>query len=267
MLGAILGDIIGSAYEVSPVKTKDFALFTPGSGFTDDTVLTVAVADTLMRGSDLVDTFYAYLERYPRVGWGRIFASWAKVKDPDPYNSWGNGAAMRVSPVAWFCQSLEEVLAVAERTAAVTHNHPDGIRSAQAVAGALFLARHGRSKAEIRAFAARTGGYDLDRTLAGIRPGYDFKVDAIFSVPEALIAFLESDGVEDAIRNAVSLGGDADTQGCIAGAIAEGFHGPVPHDLAHEVLSRLDDFLRERVIAFCAQHVVPRRREAAHGPA
>ncbi len=267
MLGAILGDIIGSVYEVSPVKTKDFALFTPGSGFTDDTVLTVAVADALMRGSELVDTFHAYFERYPRVGWGRIFASWAKVRDRDPYGSWGNGAAMRVSPVGWFCRSLDEVLAMAERTAAVTHSHPDGVRSAQAVAGALFLARQGRSKADIRAFAARTGGYDLDRTLAGIRPAYAFQVDAIFSVPEALIAFLESDGVEDAIRNAVSLGGDADTQGCIAGAIAEGFHGRVPQDLAHEALSRLDDFLRARVIAFCAQHVLPRRPEAAHDSA
>jgi ADP-ribosylglycohydrolase len=265
MLGAIIGDVIGSVYEVIPVKYKDFKLFHEGSGFTDDTVLTVAVADHLMSGADLVGLFHDYYAKYPRVGYGKTFAAWAKVKDRDPYDSWGNGSAMRVSPVAWRYDSLEEVLAGAAASAAVTHNHPEGIAAAKAVAGAIFLARTGASKAAIRDFASGIAKYDLSRTIADIRPAYKFEVYAVYSVPEAIISFLESDSVEDAIRTAISLGGDADTQACIAGAIAEAYYGGVPDLLKIEALGRMDRFLHDRITDFCTRFVNAKYSRRTHG--
>jgi len=251
MIGAIAGDMIGSVYETSPIKTVEFPLFSPESCFTDDTVMTIAMAEVLLADEpyDFVTAMKTWFNRYPHVGYGKTFARWAAhPTDREPYQSWGNGSAMRVSPVAWACASIEEVLRVAAASAAVTHDHPEGIAGAQAVAGCVFLARTGATKAEIRAFAAGIYGARLDRTLASIRPGYGFDVSCRGSVPEAIIAFLEAESVEGALRNAVSLGGDSDTQACIAGAIAEGFYGGVPESIRVETLKRLPDDLRTMAV-------------------
>ncbi len=244
MLGAIAGDMIGSIYEWQNCKSKDFTLFSRRSHFTDDTVLTVAIADTLLNQGDYVDNFHRYYAWFPLAGYGKNFTLWATFKHRDPYNSWGNGAAMRVSPVAYAGDALDTVLQMAMASAAVTHNHPDGIRGAQATAAAIFLARIGHSKAEIKTYVESTFGYDLNRTLAEIRPCYRFDVSCQGSVPQAIIAFLESTDFEDAIRNAVSIGGDSDTIACITGGIAQAFYGGVPAPIATEVLTRLDPRLR-----------------------
>lgn len=228
MQGAVLGDIMGSMYERTPIKTKDFTLFSAGSRFTDDTVLTLAVAEAILTGSPYAPLFKSWARRYPRAGYGQRFALWALSEDALPGNSFGNGSAMRVSPVGWAFDDLETVLAEAARSAEPTHNHPEAIAAAQAVAGAVFLARSGKDKKDIRQFAAERLGCDMTRTVEGIRPGYRFSSSAAQSVPEAIIAFLDSTSFEDAVRNAISLGGDADTQACIAGALAEAFYGPVP---------------------------------------
>jgi ADP-ribosylglycohydrolase len=241
MLGAIAGDIIGSVYEADNIKTPHFhPLFDDFARRTDDTVLTVAVAEWLLSGSDLVDTFKSYFRRYPNVGYGGTFIRWCMSLSRKPYNSWGNGSAMRVSPVGWAFDSLEETLDWARRSAEVTHNHPEGIKGAQATAAAIFLARTGASKAVIHNTLERTFGYDLTRSLDMIRPTYQFDVSCQGSVPEAIIAFLESEGFEDAVRKAVSLGGDSDTIACIAGGIAGAAYG-VPLEIRTEVLERLDD--------------------------
>jgi ADP-ribosylglycohydrolase len=240
MLGAIAGDVIGSVHEGAGTKTKHFPLFTTYSRFTDDTVLTVAVAEALLDGRDYVDVFHESFHAYPHAGYGGMFIGWCVERRRDPYFSFGNGAAMRVAPIAWAFDSLEDVLREAERCAAVTHDHPEGIRGAQATAAAIYLARTGRDKAEIRQLVASRFGYDLDRTLDDIRPRYDFQVSCQRSVPESMLAFLESMDFEDAVRNAVSLGGDADTMACIAGAIAEAHYGEVPARIADPVRVRLE---------------------------
>jgi len=250
MLGAIAGDVIGSAHEGSATKTKDFPLFTPESRFTDDTVLTVAVADCLLHQREYVDVLHDYFHAYPAAGYGGTFIRWAFYKQREPYTSWGNGSAMRVSPIAYMCTTLEEVLGEAKRSAEVTHNHEQGIRGAQATAAAIFLARTGSSKEQIRRYTEEQFGYFLDESLADLRPTYHFDVSCQGSVPQSIIAFLESNDFEDAIRNAISLGGDADTMACIAGAIAEAFYGGVPPQIAEPVLARLDDRLRSIVGAF-----------------
>jgi len=250
MIGAIAGDIIGSVYEARPLKSKAFRLFREDSCFTDDTVLTVAVADVLLNGGNYASTLKAYYRRYPHRGFGYSFARWAASPEVAPYGSYGNGAAMRVSPVAWARTDLDQVLAEARTSAEVTHNHPEGIKGAQATAAAVFLARSGEQKSAIRHYLAVRFGYDLGRALDVIRPGYRFDVSCQGSVPEAIIAFLESDSFEDAIRSAVSLGGDSDTQACIAGAIAEAYYGGVPGDVAAEVVERLDVNLAATVSAF-----------------
>lgn len=246
MLGAIIGDIVGSVYEWHNIKTKEFPFFRKDCTFTDDTVMTVAVAAALMNGGgedDFVAAMRDYGRRYPGRGYGGRFGSWLFSEDPQPYNSWGNGSAMRVSPVAWAFNTLAEVERIAERSAAVTHNHPEGIRGARATAAAIFMARTGRSKPEIKSYIEQQYGYDLARTLREIRPGYRFNESCQRTVPEAIIAFLESTGFEDAVRNAISLGGDSDTLACITGSIAEGCYG-IPEDIRQEALSRLDDGLR-----------------------
>ena len=250
MLGAIAGDIIGSRFEAWPCKGKDFELLTPQSRFTDDSVLTVAVAESLMEGIPFWQNLKTYFRRYPLAGYGGSFAVWAASDSSQPYSSFGNGSAMRVSPVGWLCHQEDQVLAQAEQSAAATHNHPEGIKGAQAVAQAVFLARNGRSKEAIRRVIQTRFNYDLSRTLEAIRPGYSFDVTCQGSVPEALIAFFEADDYEDAVRNAVSLGGDSDTQACIAGGVAEAFFGGVPEPIALEALKRLDDHLRHRVQRF-----------------
>jgi ADP-ribosylglycohydrolase len=253
MLGAIAGDVIGSVHEGARTKTKDFPLFTPDSTFTDDTVLTVAVADCLLHGRDYVDALHDYFDAYPDAGYGGAFFWWASSRRREPYNSWGNGSAMRVSPVAYVGATLAEALEEAKRCAEVTHNHEQGLRGAQATAAAVFLARTGSSKEQIRQYTEEQFGYFLDESLADIRPTYPFDVSCQGSVPQSIIAFLESDSYEDAVRNAISLGGDADTMACIAGAIAEAFYGGVPEDIRVRTLAALDERLRGVVEEFIAR--------------
>jgi ADP-ribosylglycohydrolase len=252
MLGAIAGDIIGSPYEGRgrQIKTTEFPLFQDYSRFTDDTVLTIAVGHAILTDVDYGSAIRDFARRYPRAGYGGSFYSWMFSDDSLPYNSWGNGSAMRVSPVGWAFDSLEEVLEQSERSAAVTHNHPEGVKGAQATALAVFLARQGESKQNIKQEIARRFSYDLNRTLDEIRPAYHFDVSCQGSVPESIIAFLESDSFEDAVRNAISLGGDSDTMACIAGGIAQAFYGGVPGGIEEEVRKRLPGELWEIVERF-----------------
>lgn len=242
LLGAIAGDVIGSVYEFSPVKEWNFPLFTEDSKFTDDTVMTVANADWLLTGGSLVDIMRDYGKRYPWAGYGGRFFRWLLCDDnPQPYNSWGNGSAMRVSPVGWAFDTLEETLDAAKRSAEVTHNHPEGIKGAQATAACIFLARIGESKQEIKKYVEETFAYDLSRTCNEIRPTYSYDISCQGTVPESIIAFLESTDYENAIRLTISLRGDADTMGAITGGIAEAYYGGVPAAIKEEVLKRLPD--------------------------
>ena len=250
MLGAIAGDIIGSVYEWNNIKTKEFNLFTPWSRYTDDTVLTVALADAILTRKRYGEVMKAYYHQYPGAGYGGTFVKWASSDDTTPYNSWGNGSAMRTSPVGYAYATLEEVLAKAEHFAGFTHNHPEGVKGAKAVSSAIFLARSGSSKKEIKSFITDTIGYDLSRSLSDIRPGYRFDVSCQGSVPEALTAFLESVSYEDAVRNAVSIGGDSDTIACIAGGIAEAYYGEVPSGIRRQALDILDERLKHIVASF-----------------
>ena len=239
MIGAIAGDIIGSVYEHHPIKTKDFPLFGSMSRFTDDTVMTVAVADAILTGRPYVESIREIGRRYPDAGYGGTFIRWLHSDDAQPYNSWGNGAAMRVSPVGFAGTSEGQVLSHAKMTAEISHNHPEGIRGAHATALAIFLARKGALKEQIRARISDEFSYDMNRTVDDIRPKYKFDVSCQGTVPEAIIAFLDSRSYVDAVRNAVSLGGDSDTLACIAGGIAEAFYGGVTDDIVDEVKKRL----------------------------
>jgi ADP-ribosylglycohydrolase len=244
MLGAIAGDIIGSVFEHDPVKTVSFPLFSSHSRFTDDTVLTIAVAYAILRDGDYAAALKAFARNYPGAGYGMSFYRWMKAEEMKPYNSWGNGSAMRVSPVGFAFDSSEAVLKEAQRCAAVTHNHPEGIKGAQATALAIYLSRQGIDKADIRYELTTRFGYEVERRLAEIRPVYFFDVSCQGSVPESLIAFFESRNYEDAVRNAISLGGDADTMGCIAGAVAQSFYRKIPPKIVREARKRLpDEFL------------------------
>ena len=240
MTGAIAGDIIGSVYEFDNIKTTDFPLFTNESDYTDDTIMTVAVADWLLNGGDLAKVMQRYGREYPYPtgGYGGRFSGWLREKDPQSYNSWGNGSAMRVSAVGWMFDSLEKTLEVAKETAVVTHNHPEGIKGAQATAAAVYLARTGKSKQDIKLYIETTFSYDLGRTCDEIRPFYRFNESCQGTVPEAIIAFLDSSDFENAIRLAVSLGGDSDTLACITGGIAEAFYG-IPEDIEKQVYDKL----------------------------
>lgn len=258
MIGAIAGDIIGSVHEGVGTKTKRFPLFDRHSRFTDDTVLTVAVAESILLESDLVDTLHDYFHRYPQAGFGGYFIEWAVLRRREPYNSWGNGSAMRVSPVGFAYDTLDDVMQHAERTAAVTHNHPEGIRGAQATAAAIYLARAGNDKQAIRQQLEALFGYDLSTRLSDIRETYEFDVSCQGSVPQSMVAFLEASDFEDAIRNAISLGGDADTMACIAGGIAEAYWG-VPDKIAKQTLAYLDDQLRKVVEEFIRRFGVSKR--------
>jgi ADP-ribosylglycohydrolase len=257
MIGAIAGDIIGSIYEAAPVKTTGFYLFGQGCRFTDDSVLTVAVATAILERQSYRDTIRCYGQHYPHAGYGASFYRWLANPDPQPYNSWGNGAAMRVSPVGFSFDTEEEVLAEARRSAECTHNHPEGIKGAQSVALAIFRARKGAGKEQIRSELERRFGYDLQRTLDEIRPAYTFDVSCQGSVPEAIVCFLEGRDWESTVRNAVSLGGDSDTMACIAGGIAEGFYGPVSSAVREQVRSILTDELWEATERFYRCFVDP----------
>ncbi|RMH08045.1 MAG: ADP-ribosylglycohydrolase family protein [Nitrospirae bacterium] len=257
MLGAIVGDIIGSVHEGRGTKTKDFPLFVQASTFTDDTVLTAAVAEWLLTGQDLTSLLHAFYRAYPGRGYGGMFHAWAGKERREPYMSFGNGAAMRVSPVGFAFSTLEEVLAWAERSAAVTHNHPEGIRGAQATAAAIYYARRVKKQDDIRQRLESQFGYDLSTPLDQIRPVYRFNETCQGTVPQALRAFLESVSYEDAIRNAISLGGDADTLACITGGVAEAYYGGVPQDIATRAMSFLDARLTDIVMRFRSRFGLP----------
>jgi len=249
MYGAILGDMIGSPYEFDMGnKSKDFPLFSERSTFTDDTVMTIAVGWVFLDvqpGADegwiryrLIREMQRFGKMFPDAGYGGMFRRWLRDRDPQPYNSFGNGSAMRVSAAAWLYNDIESVRRMAKLSAEVTHNHPEGIKGAEATAAAIFLARTGKSKAEIKAYIEENFGYDLSRTCDEIRPNYRHVESCQETVPEAITAFLEGETFEDVIRTAVSLGGDCDTLTCIAGSIAEGFYG-VPEELKQECRNRL----------------------------
>lgn len=254
MIGAIAGDVIGSVYESHCLKTTEFAIFTANSTFTDDTVLTVAVADCILHGKDYATTFKHYARKYPYAGFGGMFLKWVSSDSLAPYNSFGNGSAMRVSPVGFAFDTMDEVLAEAKRSAEVTHNHPEGIKGAQAIAAAILLARKQESKSKIRKFIEDNLGYDLHRTLEEIRPSYYFDETCQGSVPQAIIAFLESDNFEDSVRKAISLGGDSDTLGCMTGGIAQAYYQTIPAYIIEEVKNRLDTELLKVVEQFNARH-------------
>ena len=260
MYGAILGDIIGSPFEFDRGdKTKDFKLFSRRSYFTDDSVMTLAVCEALLKvGLDatvkeieeaVITSMQSWGRRYPHAGYGGYFSQWIRLKHPQPYNSFGNGSAMRVSAAGWLYDSIERTKEVAKATANVTHNHPEGIKGAEATACAIYLARNKSSKEEIKKYIEKEFHYDLNRTLNEIRPGYHMDETCQKTVPEAIIAFLESKDFEDAIRNAVSLGGDTDTLGAITGSIAEAYYG-IPewlmseckHRINKEMIDILDEF-------------------------
>jgi ADP-ribosylglycohydrolase len=253
MIGAIAGDIIGSVHEGAGTKSKDFPLFDEDCRFTDDSVLTIAVAERLLHGGNYIDLYHNYFHDYPHAGYGGTFRRWATYRRRQPYNSWGNGSAMRVSPIGFALASLDEVLDQAEQSAEVTHNHPEGIRGAQATAAAIFLARTAHGKKYIKEYVEHAFHYNLNEPLDFVRAAYRFDVSCQGSVPQSIIAFLESSSYEDAVRNAISLGGDADTMACIAGGIAEAFYGGVPAPIRERALSLLDERLREVVHVFFAR--------------
>ena len=250
MLGAIAGDIIGSVYEARPIKTTQFPLFGQRSWFTDDTVMTVAVAQAILHNSSYKQCIRYWGQKYPNAGYGGFFVQWLFSEDARPYNSWGNGSAMRVSPIGFAFDTMSEVLQEARKAAEITHNHPEGVKGAQATAAAIFLARTEKKKSTIKAFIGDKFGYDLDRTLDQIRPLYTFDVSCQGTVPEAIISFLESENFEDAIRKAISLGGDSDTLACITGGIAEAYYGKIPKEIVKNVERRLTPELMETLHHF-----------------
>lgn len=254
MIGAIAGDMIGSPYEFGRerVDAADFPLWSAQSRFTDDTVMSLAIADALTKSLDegtdfeteAITCMQSFGRRFPDAGFGGTFFGWLYAEDPQPYNSWGNGSAMRVSPVGWAFGTLPETLRYATASARVSHNHPEGIKGAQATAAAIFLARTGNSKEAIRSYLRDTFGYDVDRAYESVKAGYQSAVSCQETVPESMICFFEATGYEDAVRKAVCLGGDTDTMACIAGSVAEAFWG-VPEDIEGEARSRLDPFLTD----------------------
>jgi type I restriction enzyme M protein len=263
MLGAIYGDIAGSVYEFRNLKSKDAPLFIKGSRFTDDTVMTIAVADALMQTKDaaahlddfknnLIASMHRHGKAHIRAGYGSRFLDWIFYGCTESYYSYGNGSAMRVSPVAWYAKTPEEAILLAKASAEVTHDHPEGIKGAEAVTAAIWLARQGESREAIRRHIEEHY-YPLDFTLDDIRPGYRFDVSCQGSVPQAIEAFLESEDFEDAVRNAISLGGDSDTIGAMAGSIAEAFYG-IPRTLRDKALEYLPAELNAVVKEFEASY-------------
>lgn len=256
MIGAIAGDIIGSIYEFDDEKPEyDFPLFTENSHFTDDTILSVALADSILNNEDYRFKLYEYYHRYPYGGYGGFFHIWAKVRNSPPYNSYGNGSAMRVSPVAWAYNDLETVLAKAKESAEVTHNHPEGIKGAQATASAIFLARSGSSKNEIKEYIEKNFEYFLDFDLEELRKNYTFNETCQRTVPQAIYTFLISDSFEDSIRKAIYIGGDSDTLACINGSIAEAYYG-IPEPIVEIVRQKLDDHLLKIVNNFTDKYKI-----------
>lgn len=260
MIGAIYGDVVGSVFEFNNTKSKDFKLFSDKSFFTDDTVMTVAVADALCDydklenksikkfKSVLIDKMHLYGSQYPYAGYGESFSKWLVTESREPYNSFGNGSAMRVSPVAWYAKSLDETLILARASSEVTHNHSEGVKGAEATAGAIFLARNGKSMKEIKEFVRQY--YKIDFTLDSIRHTYKFNETCMETVPQAFEAFFESTSFEDAIRNAISIGGDSDTLAAICGSVAEAYYGLTKGE-RETAESYLDSYLKDRAEEFC----------------
>ena len=260
MYGALLGDMIGAPYEFDRgTKTKVFELFTRETHITDDSIMTTAIADALLGlPADADDTkvkeavifaMQSWGDMYPDAGYGNMFCSWLRMEDPEPYGSYGNGAAMRVSPAGWLYDSLEETRRYARLTAEVTHNHPEGIKGAEATASAIYLARTGSTKGEIKEYIVQEFEYDLSRTCDEIRPDYYHDESCMRTVPEAIIAFMESEDFEDTVRTAISLGGDTDTLACIAGSIGEAYFG-IPDKLRTQCLTKLTPEIQDVVNRF-----------------
>ncbi|MGI5873130.1 MAG: ADP-ribosylglycohydrolase family protein [Bacillota bacterium] len=252
MLGAVIGDIVGSVYEHRPIKTKDFPLFSPGCGPTDDSVMTIAVAEgllnTLGKGpkyvrAAVIEAMQKWGRRCPDAGYGARFTAWLGEEQPKPYNSWGNGSAMRVSAAGWLYPTIQLTTDHARYSAEVSHNHPEGVRGAEVVAAAIFLLRQGKTKTELKNYIRGVYRYDLNFTVEEIRPGYSFDISCQGTVPAAIVSFLDSDSFEDCIRNAVSLGGDSDTLAAIAGSIAEAYY-EIPRTMEERALAYLDDEMK-----------------------
>ncbi|MDW3646597.1 MAG: ADP-ribosylglycohydrolase family protein [Bacteroidia bacterium] len=250
MFGAIAGDVIGSRFEKNNIKTKDFQLFHKDCSFTDDTVLTVAIADAILGEKDYAENIRTYALKYPFAGYGGTFKKWMAGIIKGPYNSWGNGSAMRVSPIAWAWDNWKKALEEAKKSAAVTHNHPEGIKGAQAITMAIAMARQGRTKAQIKKIVNQYFPYELERSIESIRPTYSFDVSCQGSVPEAIIAFSESENFEDAIRTAISIGGDSDTIACMAAAIAEAHYGLPSEEFREKVYAYLPQSFIDTIRAF-----------------
>lgn len=267
MLGAIVGDVVGSPFEFDANRriahSRQYTLVLPIAYATDDSIMTLAMAEAVMNSiphygdsvkpevfrSNCITSMQAWGRKFPRAGYGTRFRHWLRLDNPQPYGSWGNGSAMRVSPVAWAFSTLEDVEKFAEISASVTHNHPEGIKGAQATASAIFLARTGKSKQEIKSYIKKKYDYDLDKTLDEIRPNYHHVESCQETVPEAIIAFLEGETFEDVIRGAVSLSGDADTLTAIAGSIAEGYFG-IPESISRVILPKLEYVQKETLRRF-----------------
>jgi ADP-ribosylglycohydrolase len=237
-VGGIIGDIIGQRFEFrrNRQKTKDFQFYTVNSHFTDDTVMTCAIMDWLVHGNDLSETMRKWGQMFPRAGYGPMFQKWISDSTMGAYGSFGNGSGMRVSPVGYAAKNIKECLDLAEQSALPTHNHEEGIKGAQAIAASVFLAKSGAAKEDIKSYVTETFGYDLERTVDSIRPNYKFEVSCQKSVPESIICFLEGTSYEDCVRNAVSLGGDTDTQADMTGAIAEAFGYPIDDKLYNALI-------------------------------
>lgn len=250
MIGAIIGDIIGSVYEWHNVKSMNFDLFTKKSIFTDDTVLTIAHADSILSGVPFIEKLKEYYSYYPDAGYGSRFHEWVSSDSNQPYYSWGNGSAMRVSPAGFAYDNLDDVLFHARKSAKVTHNHPEGIKGAESVAAAIFLARTGADKKKIKQYIESNFNYDLSREINRIRPSYGFDVSCQGSVPEAIIAFLESKNYLHAIRKGISLGGDSDTIACITGGIAQAYYKKIPEDVEARAYGILDKRLKKVIKSF-----------------
>jgi len=254
MLGAIAGDIIGSVYEHNNIKTTDFPLFQDACIFTDDSVQTIALADSIIRGTNFQEKLKEYYRLYRDAGYGFSFIQWAEAKESTPYHSWGNSSAMRVSPVGFAYNSLEEVLLEARKSAEITHDHIDGIKGAQATASAVFMARTGKSKGEIKSYIESEFEYDLSQNIDKIRETYELDVSCQGTVPQSITAFLESSDYEDSIRKAISIGGDSDTIACITGGIAHAFYKDIPDSIVDKVYKVLDGPLRQVTTLFCNKY-------------
>jgi ADP-ribosylglycohydrolase len=255
MLGAVAGDIIGSVYEYDGIKTKSFVLFSPDCFFTDDSILTIALADSILKGTNYIDNLKRFYRLYPDGGYGGGFHRWARSESTAPYYSYGNGAAMRISPVGFAYNDPDTVLQKAAEFTEVTHNHPEGIKGAQATAITIFLARTGKSREGIKDYIETKFQYDLSRHIDEIRPSYRFEISCQGTVPQAIRAFIDSTDFEDAVRNAVSLGGDSDTLACITGGIAQAYYGAVSEAIETKVYEILDERLgsitREFMMKYC----------------